>query len=207
MLQKVSGSYVPQVAHDVQSGKWLCGEAQGTANALTATLTPKPVSLWPGMEIRLRIAATNTSSPTLNLNGLGTYAINNVDGKPIEAGGLQASMIALLIFDGFSFVCVNAVASKPWVNEQIVARVPLVMKQGIVSVAPTGTTVAAMNVTFATSCIDVIVTPNTYVNTEGWAGTPWVEPIDKSKFKLVIDTNGTRVIDRWVPCAYIAIGY
>lgn len=211
ILQKVNGSYVPQIASDVQSGKWLYAEAGGTANALTATLNPKPVVLFPGIEIRLKITLTNTANPTLNLNGLGTYAINNVNGKPIEAGGLQPSTIAVLIFDGNSFVCTNAVATKPWVNDQIVARSPMLMKQGVVTVPPTGKTVASISVTFdtafPTACTGISITPNDYVNTEGWVGTPWAKPINRAKFNLYIDTNGTKTIDRWVPCAYIAIGY
>lgn len=104
MLQKVNGVYVPQVARDVQSGKWLYAEASGTANALTATLTPTPRIYSVGMAVRVKVQSANTGPATINLNGLGAKTILNVQGQPLHQADLMADAIVELVYNGDAFV-------------------------------------------------------------------------------------------------------
>ena len=104
ILQKVGGVYVPQVARDVQSGKWLYAEASGTANALTATLTPTPRIYSVGMAVRVKVQSANTGPATINLNGLGAKTILNVQGQPLHQADLMADAIVELVYNGDAFV-------------------------------------------------------------------------------------------------------
>lgn len=104
ILQKVGGVYVPQVAIDSQSGKWLYAEASGTANALTATLTPTPLFYSSGMAVRLKLKSANTGTATLNVNGLGAKPIiYHETGEPLVGGDFQAGDVVSLVFDGASW--------------------------------------------------------------------------------------------------------
>lgn len=104
MLQKVGGAYWPQVALDVQSGKWLYAEAQGTANALTATLNPAPQIYSAGMSLRLKLKSANTGAATLDLNGLGAKPIiYHETGQALIGKDLQAGDVVELLFDGASW--------------------------------------------------------------------------------------------------------
>lgn len=100
ILQKLNGSYVPQVARDVQSGKWLYAVAGGTANALTASLQPSPCNLFAGMTIRIKAGMDNSGPVTLNLNGYGARPIISLEGRALSAGALVAGRFYELVFDG-----------------------------------------------------------------------------------------------------------
>lgn len=88
------------LARAIQTGKVNYANSAGTANALTATLSPVPQSITPGMAIRLKISTSNTDVATLNLNGLGTAPIQTKFGAPLARGALTAGSVATLIFDG-----------------------------------------------------------------------------------------------------------
>lgn len=109
---RVGGVYVEKLALDVQSGKWSYAVAAGTANALTAALTPVPASLASitGAVIIIKTgAAANTAAMTLNLNGLGAKSIVHSDGSAIAAGEIPASAMLTLIYDGTNFVAFSSV--------------------------------------------------------------------------------------------------
>lgn len=65
-------------ARRVQQESYSSTNATGTADAITADLTPRPgntPSVYSGLLVRLRVSAANTSAtPTLNLNSLGLKA-------------------------------------------------------------------------------------------------------------------------------------
>ncbi|HAU75915.1 MAG TPA: hypothetical protein DCW88_10400 [Agrobacterium sp.] len=84
----------------MQKQPWLYAVAAGTANALTAALSPAPQSITAGMVIRLKISTGNTDVATLNLNGLGAAPIQTKFGAPLARGALTAGSVATLIFDG-----------------------------------------------------------------------------------------------------------
>ncbi|AVH41807.1 hypothetical protein [Agrobacterium tumefaciens] len=98
------------LARAIQSGKVNYVEGGGTANALTATLSPAPLALAPGLVVRLKPALTNTAKgPTLNVNGLGAKTIVYADGGGVSDGELVSGGIAELVYDGTNFVLSN-----PW---------------------------------------------------------------------------------------------
>ncbi|UXN07502.1 phage tail protein [Bartonella sp. HY761] len=210
VFTKVGGQYIEKIAIDSQSGKWNYAEAGGTANALTATLEPKPLALTTGMVIQLKIAITNIGATTLNLNGFGAKPVLNFELQLLKAGELPAGLIAILIYDGANFICTNSNAIKNWVDNQIISRVPKLMRLGAITVPATGITFAASRVTFdiafPTRCTGITITPNNVVNPEGWAGIPYAKVVSRSQFDVVIDTNGTKNVTTPVVCSYIAIG-
>jgi hypothetical protein len=95
VFERISGAYVEKIALDAQSGKWVYAAAAGTADVLTATLDPVPAAYVAGMELRLKIGATNTGAATLNVNGLGAKTIVRGDGAALVAGDLVADEIRI----------------------------------------------------------------------------------------------------------------
>lgn len=101
VFEKAGGTYVEKLALDAQSGKWVYTSAAGSANAITATLSPAPAAYTDGMMVMIGVTATSTSAtPTINLNGLGAKSIVNPDGSALTAGALVAGAKQLLAFDG-----------------------------------------------------------------------------------------------------------
>lgn len=94
---------LPQVPTGVQNGQWVFGAAGGTANALTATLSPIPTALSAGLVVNLIIATTNTGAATLNLNGLGIKTIVRPNGDSLVQGDLLAGRMRTFIYDGTNF--------------------------------------------------------------------------------------------------------
>ncbi len=86
-----------QLAQAIQSGKVSYAVAGGTADALTATLSPVPPSLPDGMMMLLLVGSTNTGAATLNVNTLGADAIVNANGGALIAGDLVAGNVVQLI--------------------------------------------------------------------------------------------------------------
>ncbi|MGV2066360.1 gp53-like domain-containing protein [Agrobacterium sp. 22-226-1] len=99
VFERIAGTYVEKLALDAQSGKWTYAVAGGTANALTAVLSPVPAALTEGMTIRLKIATTNTGAVTLNV-GLGAVSVVSTLGAALIAGELQAGTIREFIWTG-----------------------------------------------------------------------------------------------------------
>ncbi|MCX5516245.1 gp53-like domain-containing protein [Kaistia algarum] len=77
----------------------------GSANAITATLVPAPSAYKEGMEFRVKLSTTNTStSVTLNLNSLGAKTIKRIDGTNPAIGYLASGQIHTFIYDGTNLV-------------------------------------------------------------------------------------------------------
>ena len=76
----------------------------GTANALTAALDPVPATNaeLEGMELRLKIAADNTGSVTLNV-GPGAMPVTSLRGDALTAGALISGSIVTLVCKGASW--------------------------------------------------------------------------------------------------------
>lgn len=82
-------------ARRVQQDVYSSANATGTADVITATLTPIPnntPSVYSGLFVRLRVSAANTSAaPTLNLNSLGAKTIVKGNNLPLAAGDLPGA--------------------------------------------------------------------------------------------------------------------
>ncbi|NNV23920.1 DUF2793 domain-containing protein [Ochrobactrum pseudogrignonense] len=108
VFEKVGGAYVEKLALDAQSGKWSYAVAGGSANALTATLTPATQAYAAGLVARVRISTTNTADgPTLNLNGLGAKPIRYSNGRGVFVGELASGRDAVFYYDGTAFILMN----------------------------------------------------------------------------------------------------
>ncbi len=81
--------------------------AGGTANALTATLSPLQAYGY-GLLVRIVTTAANTGAMTLNVNGLGAKSIVHADGSAIASGEAESGTVMLLFYDGTNFVWANA---------------------------------------------------------------------------------------------------
>nr|WP_278436407.1 DUF2793 domain-containing protein [Brucella anthropi] len=107
VFERVGGVYVEKLALDAQSGKWNYAVAGGTANALTASITPAPSSYTEGQVLRIKIATKNTGAATLNLNGLGARPITRPTGMPLIEGDLPAGGIVEMIVGAASILFVG----------------------------------------------------------------------------------------------------
>lgn len=107
VYERISGAYIEKIALDVQSGTWTYALAGGTANALTASLTPPSAALAAGMMIVLKLTATNTGAVTLDVNGLGAKRVIGQDGNDLLPGSLVKGTLAVLIFDGTAWEAVS----------------------------------------------------------------------------------------------------
>lgn len=89
-----------------QSGRWNYAEAGGTANALTITLAPAPVSMASikGALIQILITTSNTDAVTANINGIGVVNVLRIDGAPLQKGDLIAGRILTFMFNGTALV-------------------------------------------------------------------------------------------------------
>lgn len=92
--QKTSAGVATLLAtlFDIQQGTALFAVAGGTANAMTATLSPVPTALVDGQQLRLRAVGANTvTNPTLNVNSLGALTITKLGGAALVAGDIYGA--------------------------------------------------------------------------------------------------------------------
>ena len=78
--------------------------AGGTANVLTATLSPAATSYVDGMTLKVLIATTNSAAATMNVDGLGPIPIYGRDGTTVDAGDLIAGSVETMIYVGGHFI-------------------------------------------------------------------------------------------------------
>lgn len=92
----------------VQQQSYSYASGGGTANAQTITLSPALGSYVAGVMVSwLPAAANTTSTPTLNVNGLGTKTIIKVGGAALAASDLTTGAVAMVIYDGTNFELQN----------------------------------------------------------------------------------------------------
>ena len=90
--------HAPQ-AGQVQRNAFNYGSvAGGTANALTATLTPVPASYTDDLVVVVRVASANTGATTLNVNSLGATAVIGAGHQPLQGGELAANGFACFAY-------------------------------------------------------------------------------------------------------------
>lgn len=91
-------------AHVSWAGKvWWGGISSGTANAITLSLSPAPTAYYAGMRIVFVSQTTNTSSTTINVNGLGAKSVKASDNSDLNSGVILTGSLYELIYDGSSF--------------------------------------------------------------------------------------------------------
>lgn len=96
----------------VQSNSYNKSTDSGAADAYVITLVPAPASLVNGMQVSFVPANANaTTTPTLNVNGFGTYDIVLSNGA-VAAGDIDPSMTAVCVFaPGNKWVLLTPVVS------------------------------------------------------------------------------------------------
>lgn len=87
----------------VQRGAWNYATAGGTANALTATLTPALTANTAGTQVNLLISSDNTGAATFNA-GPGALPIVTQKGAALQRGDLPANSIARLMCTGTAWM-------------------------------------------------------------------------------------------------------
>lgn len=87
-------------AAQVQSGALVSATAAGTANALSATLSPAPASLISGMTVTILAATDCTGSASLDLNALGAKSIVRPDLSATQKGDILAGQELSLTYNG-----------------------------------------------------------------------------------------------------------
>jgi len=103
------GGYEIPNAIDLQRGSFNTANATGT-NALTLTLDPVP-TYTTGMEINFKAANNNTSTVTINVNGLGTKDLKKISGGAVVvlvASDIVAGAYYTARYDGSQFILVGA---------------------------------------------------------------------------------------------------
>ncbi|MBM7045455.1 hypothetical protein [Rhizobium lusitanum] len=90
---------LPQVPSSFQGNSWVYAVAGGTANALTATLTPLITANTAGTGVILKITTKNTGVATLDV-GAGPLPIQTQQGNALQIGDLPANAIIRFICTG-----------------------------------------------------------------------------------------------------------
>jgi len=80
----------------------------GTADVITGGITPALTAYAAGNEFVFVVGSTNTTSVTLNVDGLGAKAITKDGTGALTAGDLTAGDVALIVYDGTRFQLVSA---------------------------------------------------------------------------------------------------
>lgn len=84
--------------------------AGGTGDVITTTMTPTISSYEDGLDIKLKLSATNTGAATLNIDSLGARSIKLPNGEDPLAGDLTDNDVIHLIYnaDDLTFVVQSA---------------------------------------------------------------------------------------------------
>lgn len=93
-------------AAKVTPGAFFSAAAGGTADAITATLSPALGSLTDGARVQVIPAADNTAAVTLNVNGLGAKDVKHPDGSALVAGDIK---------NGYAFEVLYSSTADDWI--------------------------------------------------------------------------------------------
>ena len=158
---------------DLQSQAMVHAAASGT-NTLTATLDPVPLAYVTGMRVSLKASNNNTSSVTLDLNGLGAKSVKkNAGADELDADDIVATQMFTVEYDGTDF--------------QVTSGTGGVAGGGLVSIQNTALTAVAN--------IDLTgFLPGTYDNYEVWLsnGAPGNDGV---QLELETSTDGGSTFD------------
>jgi len=86
----------------------------GAANAYVITPSPAITAYTTGQIFSFKAVNANTTTSTLNVNGLGAKTINKAGGATaLASGDIAAGMIVVVEYDGTNFIMLNPVANAP----------------------------------------------------------------------------------------------
>ena len=88
-----------QAAQTQDGGLTWAGNAGGTGDVLTLTLTPAITAYAAGMAVRFRATATNTAAPTVNINSVGAKSVTWPGGAAAGAGSIVSGTLYALIYN------------------------------------------------------------------------------------------------------------
>lgn len=94
--------------HLIQRGQPIYAVGGGTANVITASLSPALLEYKAGLTVRIKIISTNSGPATLNINGLGAKVCLRRDGTPVLVGDIVAGAIVTFIYNGTQFLVPEA---------------------------------------------------------------------------------------------------
>lgn len=98
----------PFTTNEIQAGKLTYIADTGAADVYVATLVPAATVYTDGMEIDVKIANVNaTTTPTLNVNGLGAKTIKRGNSAALTVGDLPVNHQATLRYNGTDFILQN----------------------------------------------------------------------------------------------------
>lgn len=93
-------------ASDISPNEFIA--AAGSVNVLTASFSPAVNSLVAGLDVSiLPNLANTTTTPTLNVNGLGAKTITKYGGSPLAVGDISTTAIASMVYDGTNWELQN----------------------------------------------------------------------------------------------------
>lgn len=120
----------------------------GSVNALVAVVPSCPSSYTTGAEFKIKPANNNTTStPTLNVCGLGAKTIVKLNGAVLAAGDMTTSTIADLFYDGTNMELQNPLTNGTGSVSSIATTAPI----GGGPITTTGTITCTTCVTSASS--------------------------------------------------------
>jgi hypothetical protein len=85
---------------------WL-GTGGGTADAITASVSPAITAYAAGQAFRFIASGANTGAVTLNLNSVGNKAITKNGATALAAGDIPADAVCTVVYDGTQFQLVG----------------------------------------------------------------------------------------------------
>lgn len=90
-------------AADVQDGTLIYLTSVAGTNTITATAPNTMAAYVAGQRFSFIVAVTNTSTVTLNINGIGAKAITKSGANALDAGDMVAAMMVEMEYDGTQF--------------------------------------------------------------------------------------------------------
>ena len=87
----------------LQNGAAVYALDTGAADAYVVTLSPVPAAYVTGMAIMMKAANANTTTSTINVNGLGPITIKKGVSTNLAANDILAGQMCSLVYDGTNF--------------------------------------------------------------------------------------------------------
>ncbi len=107
-----SGGVLVSAASTTINGAFNYVADTGAADIYVATLVPAATAYVAGMEVHMKVVNVNaTTTPTVNVNGLGAKTIVKRAATALAAGDMPAGAIAVMIYDGTNFQLINPVVN------------------------------------------------------------------------------------------------
>jgi hypothetical protein len=91
----------------IQSQQLTFGNAGGSTNAYSLSLSPAPTAYVAGMMLTFKANAANTGAATLNVNNLGDITLKKNVTNNLAAGDIVPGQMVIAIYDGTNFQTIN----------------------------------------------------------------------------------------------------